>query len=246
MTHPSPWSRKSAATLEERALDVVMTWDAKLASIEQRTIEGHAAITGNLDFNGDVILPGAFTSTVAKGPAAIKVLIGHNYEGLPVGRVLEVREDARGLWTKAQILDTSAGNDLLAVVADAHNHGEAIGMSIGFRVKDYSWVEKDLGRNGGRVMVREIKDLEVREFSYVLFPANPKAVTLGVKAEGGVLTVTIPEGTPPDEARAMLDAALGAREPDPPADPVPALTAEAADLMLADLVLADALSVSKG
>lgn len=251
---------KSAApaAAPDRALDLSLTWEAKLASAEQRIIEGHAAVTGNLDLNGDVILPGAFASTVAAGAASIKVLVGHNYETLPVGRVVSVKEDARGLYAQARIFETSAGNDLLAVVKDAHDHGESIGMSIGYRVKDYAWKERDLGRGETR-LVREIKDLEVREFSFVTFPANPKAVTTGVKHIEGkkgehTIAFDIPEGATPEEAREILDrafAALEAMDPTqdapPPADePVIVLASWQADAMLADLALRGALVGSKG
>jgi len=232
-------------------VDLTLSWEAKLASVEQRIIEGHAAITGNLDLNGDVIVPGAFAGTVAAGPGSVKVLIGHDYAGLPVGRVLELKEDARGLYARARILETAAGNDLLTVAQDAHAHGESIGMSIGYRVKEYAWVEREVGR-GIKQLVREIKDLEVREFSFVTFPANPKAVTTGVKAEGRTLTVTLPEGASLEEARAMFEeAAQGLVTPpaeDPPGDDSLVLASWQADAMLASLALTGALStiVAKG
>lgn len=246
--HPAPLETKTTAAHPERGLDLTLSWEAKLASVEQRTIEGHAAVTGNLDLNGDVILAGAFGGTVAAGPGAVKVLIGHDYSSLPVGRTIELKEDARGLFVKARILETSAGNDLLAVAKDAHDHGESVGMSIGYRVTDYAWAERDMGRNG-KQLVREIKALEVKEFSFVTFPANPKAVTSGVKAEGRTLTIEIPDGASLEDARALFDeaaAALVAPDTHTEEPPAPALTAAAADLMLADLTLRDALSVSKG
>lgn len=244
-------SAAAPAAPPDRALDLTLSWEAKLASIDQRIIEGHAAITGNLDLNGDVILPGAFAGTVSAGPGAVKVLIGHNYESLPVGRVLSLKEDARGLYAQARIFETAAGNDLLAVVKDAHDHGESIGMSIGYRVKAFEWKERDLGRGDVR-LVREIKDLEVREFSFVTFPANPKAVTTGVKAEGRTLTVTIPEGASLEAARAMFDEAAAAlvtpTQDAPPADDEPSIVLASwqADAMLADLALRGALVGSKG
>lgn len=247
--HPAPLETKTTAAPPERGVDLTLSWEAKLASADQRTIEGHAAVTGNLDLNGDVILPGAFGGTVAAGPGAVKVLIGHDYNSLPVGRTVELKEDARGLFVKARILETSAGNDLLEVVKDAHDHGESVGMSIGYRVTEYAWAERDMGRNGGKQLVREIKALEVKEFSFVTFPANPKAVTTGVKAEGRTLTIEIPEGASLEDARALFDeaaAALVAPDTHTEEPPAPALTAAAADLMLADLTLRDALSVSKG
>lgn len=257
-----PLEKKSAATVAppERGLDLSLTWEAKLASADQRIIEGHAAITGNLDLNGDVIVPGAFAGTVSAGPGSVKVLIGHNYESLPVGRVVSLKEDARGLYAQARIFETAAGNDLLAVVKDAHDHGESIGMSIGYRVKAFEWKERDLGRGVVR-LVREIKDLEVREFSFVTFPANPKAVTTGVKHLEGkkgehTIAFDIPEGATPEEARAIFDrafAALESMDAQPQDDPhtteeEPAivLASWAADAMLADLALRGALTGSKG
>lgn len=239
-----PWSVKSAPVADPPApVDLTLSWEAKLASVEQRIIEGHAAITGNLDLNGDVILAGAFAGTVSAGPGSVKVLIGHDYGSLPVGRVIELREDAKGLYARARILETAAGNDLLTVAKDAHDHGESIGMSIGYRVKEYAYAEREVGR-GIKQLVREIKDLEVREFSFVTFPANPKAVTTGVKAEGRILTVTLPEGASLEEARALFDeavAGLTTTPAAPPQDEPIVLSSWQADAMLASLALRGAL-----
>lgn len=237
------WVFKSAPAVEA-PVELTLAWEAKLASVEQRIIEGHAAITGNLDLNGDVILPGAFAGTVSAGPASVKVLIGHDYSALPVGRVIELREDAKGLYARARILETAAGDDLLTVAKDAHDHGESIGMSIGYRVKDYAYAEREVAR-GNRQLVREIKDLEVREFSFVVFPANPKAVTTGVKAEGRTLTLTVPEGASLEDARALFDeavAGLVTKPVDPPEEPPAVVLASwEADAMLARLALRGAL-----
>lgn len=110
---------------------------------EMRIIEGYASVfdeeyTLIYDYDGEKfferILPGAFLKTLADESKEQFFLINHDWDKV-VGRTsanLELREDAKGLYFKATIPNTTLGNDLLENVKS----GIIQGCSFGFRIVD--------------------------------------------------------------------------------------------------------------
>ena len=93
-------------------------------------IEGYASIFNSADDNGDVIAPGAFTQTIsgrADGP--VRMLYQHD-AAQPIGRWLSLREDARGLFIRGELLlNSDRAREVYALL-----EGGAIdGLSIGFQ-----------------------------------------------------------------------------------------------------------------
>lgn len=135
-----------------------------------RTFEGYASTFGNIDHDGDIILPGSFSKTIQEAFPAnkIKVLWNHNWDKV-IGKPLAMAEDTKGLHVKAQVSNTTQGNDILELMAD----GVIDRMSIGF------WVPagKSAQRPDG---MREISEVALMEFSPVTFPANEQAAITGV------------------------------------------------------------------
>ena len=80
---------------------------------DQGIFTGHASVFGVVDLDNDVVEPGAFAESIATGTAAAGVLIfgQHDDRKEPLGRSMELREDATGLFVKGQISDTTAGQD---------------------------------------------------------------------------------------------------------------------------------------
>lgn len=153
------------------------TLDIKQVS-EQRIISGHAA-AWSLDRVGDTIDPKAFSKTLSeKTPADVAVFIGHNSAALPVGIPLVIRPDEKGLYTEVRVFDGPAGDNLLAVARGLKAHGQTLGLSIGYRVRD-----SKMERTGSQ-MVRRLIDIDLIEFSYAASQsiANPAALMTGVKA----------------------------------------------------------------
>ena len=74
---------------------------------EEGIFSGYAAVFENIDSGGDVIEPGAFTKTLAEGWGRVKILALHNDCWLPIGRPLELKEDANGLFISAKVSDTT-------------------------------------------------------------------------------------------------------------------------------------------
>jgi HK97 family phage prohead protease len=147
----------------------------KAVDLAEGTFEGHASVF-NIPDDGippDIIQPGAFTKTIQEwGPAGanrIKVLALHNTFWLPIGKPLELREDAIGLWFRAKISDTTLGKDVLTLLRD----GVFTEMSIGFTV-----VKADPEKGTGRRLVREVK---LYEISPVIWAMHPMAKITRVK-----------------------------------------------------------------
>lgn len=154
------------------------TFSFKLTNLDftGRTLEGYANVFDVKDLVGDIVHPGAFAKTLLERGGKVKFLWQHDI-GEPIGRPVELREDANGLFIKAIISDTQRGRDALALL-----HDGAIGeMSIGFdTVKgglDYS---KDTLTGD---TIRNLRELKLYEVSLVTFPANESAVVTGLKQE---------------------------------------------------------------
>lgn len=137
---------------------------------EGRTIEGYAAAFGNIDQVNDIIQNGAFSKTLVERGNKVKFLWQHDTKQ-PLGKILELREDQRGLFFKAIVSDTQLGRDALALLRD----GAIEGMSIGYDpvIHDYSKVD-------GKT-VRNLRELKLWECSLCTFPANPEAGVTALK-----------------------------------------------------------------
>ena len=140
-------------------------------------IEGYAAVFGEVDLAGDVIRRGAFARALEKTRKLIptrhgyvKMLYQHAADR-PVGRWLEMKEDARGLYVKGEVFTgTSDGRNLFHLLRG----GALDGLSIGFKP-----VRARRSR-GGR---RELLDIDLWEISLVTFPMAAGARLTRVRTE---------------------------------------------------------------
>lgn len=145
---------------------------------ENGTFDGYASTTlGEPDSYGDVVMPGAFTKTLARHKAKNSMpmmFFGHNADELPIGDWLEMEEDDNGLKAKGQVaLDDPLG----ARVYSALKAGRVRGLSIGYRIPA-GGIEPDPDRKG----VFLLKEVDLLEVSVVNIPANPDAQVASVKA----------------------------------------------------------------
>src|SRR3990172_12417972 len=78
------------------------TFAFKLTNLDfaGRTVEGYANVFGVKDLVGDIVHPGAFAKTLVERGGEIKFLWQHDVAE-PIGRMLEMHEDAHGLFFKA-------------------------------------------------------------------------------------------------------------------------------------------------
>lgn len=139
-----------------------------------RTVEGYGAVFGNTDAYGDIIHKGAFAKTIAERGGKIKFLYQHE-PSMVLGRVLELREDEKGLFVKAIVSDTQVGRDVLALLQD----GALDGMSIGYDAIK-GGVEFTESQDGS--VTRNLKEIRLWEISLVTFPANELATVTALKA----------------------------------------------------------------
>jgi len=138
------------------------------------TFTGYVSVFNNVDQGGDVILPGAFTETLAawKSKDSLPPVLWQHRSGEPIGPFLEMREDNIGLWVKGKLLidDVPRAKEARGLLK-----AKAIrGMSIGYVSRDDSY---DRATD-----VRTLKKLDLWEGSIVTFPMNQMAGVNAVKS----------------------------------------------------------------
>ncbi|MEL7489081.1 MAG: HK97 family phage prohead protease [Pseudomonadota bacterium] len=154
-------------------------------------IEGYASIFNAPDQNGDIIAPGAFAASLQQA-SPVRMLYQHAVEA-PIGRWLTLREDARGLFVKGEIiLSSDKAREVYALL-----EGGAIdGLSIGFQTV------KAKKTNGGRLITKAA----LWEVSIVTFPMAPAARVTRLGSPRGLAA---PAGEPHPSAL-FADAVRGA------------------------------------
>jgi HK97 family phage prohead protease len=166
------------------------------------TIEGYAAIFGNLDAGGDIILPGAFAATLDEYKRRGFMAKSHDWsvEG-EIGFPLEVHEDDVGLYVKAKFYADEAAQTVRRRARDRMRHGKDVSFSIGYAadpasveyIYPHEYKEKlpryvkaqflpDAERQAARFeRVRLLKSIRVFEHSIVTVPMNQYAQAIAVK-----------------------------------------------------------------
>jgi len=128
---------------------------------------GYASTFGNVDEGGDVVLRGAFSSSLAR--RVPRLLWQHDMHE-PIGKVLGLTEDDRGLHGEFKISRTTRGHDAYQLLRD----GAIDSMSIGYIPDEQEFDEKS--------GVRQLKSVELLEISLVSIPMNGEARITAVKA----------------------------------------------------------------
>jgi len=136
------------------------TLPTKDGMIDSIVIEGYAS-TNDMDRQGDVVPTNVWEAGMEnylKNP----VILAYHDHSEPVGRMIEHRIDAKGLWVKARI--SAAADDVFNLVKD----GILTAFSIGFRIVDAEY------NSAAEVFV--VKELELHEISVVSVPANQNTI----------------------------------------------------------------------
>ena len=151
-----------SATFEVKSLD------------EGGHFEGYASVFGVQDYDGDVIVKGAFRKSIEQYRQASrmpKMLWQHDMRDI-CGKWQDMHEDEHGLYVKGSlILDTQRGREAYALM----KAGVLDGMSIGFNVVEAGPSDQ---RSRGRV----IEEVDLWEVSLVAWGANPAATVTSVKS----------------------------------------------------------------
>jgi HK97 family phage prohead protease len=140
--------------------------------------EAIVSVFGNVDLYGEVVMPGAFTDTLAEWKASgdpIPVLWSHQMSDPDshIGVVLAAEERTEGLWVRGQL-------DL-----DAAKAKQVYRLLKGRRVKQFSFaydvIEGAMGERDGEP-VYELRKLALHETGPCLLGANPDTELLDVKS----------------------------------------------------------------
>ncbi|MEI8360952.1 MAG: HK97 family phage prohead protease [bacterium] len=129
-------------------------------------VEAYVSIFDNIDLVGDIIRRGAFSESLNnKLPKGVWM---HNWDE-PIAKTLKAYEDNKGLFIQGQFnLETQRGKEAYSDI----KFGIIDEFSIGFKILDYEWDEKDN---------RIIKKVKLYEWSPVLAGANPDTELVSVK-----------------------------------------------------------------
>jgi len=158
---------------------------------ERGRIKGYASRFGEPDQSGDLVMPGAFTTSLERlrnSGRTVKLLWQHD-PAQPIGIWNKVLENDTGLWVTGEVLtDLEKGREA-AILMKA---GAIDGLSIGYRV-----IRAEPNRETGGRLLHEI---DLWEVSLVTFPMLPTA-----RAN---LETPPAEVTPADDIATALAAAL--------------------------------------
>ncbi|HEU4603160.1 MAG TPA: HK97 family phage prohead protease [Steroidobacteraceae bacterium] len=142
----------------------VLTVSLEIKALADREFEGHGSIFKNVDFGGDIVLPGAFKRSLAahrKAGSMPQMFWMHDPSRVP-GKWIDMHEDSKGLAVKGVLADTELGNEIRTLLKmDAVR-----GLSIGYVTKD-----QDFDDDGNRLL----KEVDLWEVSVVSMPMNPLA-----------------------------------------------------------------------
>ncbi len=165
--------------LRERAFPFTITRaSADDTADDGLTFEGYAAVfnsTAHIEERDgsefdEVISPGAFRRTIGRGTPLFMFNHGkHPLIGeMPLGRITEIREDARGLYVKGRLTD----NWLIHPVRDAIANGAVSGMSVRMQVVKDQWSGQPTQQ------LRTIREAKLYELGPVVAPAYDDTVAM--------------------------------------------------------------------
>lgn len=146
-------------------------------------VTGYFSDFNSIDSDGDIIRPGAFTKSINEsGPKSRKPRIKHlmNHDvSMPIGVIVELKEDEKGLYYESRVGTHSLGADFVKMAES----GLITEHSIGFKTIKYNqlkpWSEWRQGE-----AARELTELKLYEgSSLTAWGSNPNTPLTGMKSE---------------------------------------------------------------
>jgi HK97 family phage prohead protease len=163
------------------------------------SFRGYAARFLNIDRQGDIILPGAFSNAIKSfmDDGGLVLADHQNKTSAVIGTLVDATEDKNGLIVDVSFSATKSGQEVRQLIKEKAVRK----MSIAFMAKKpvripdaqirelwakYGYIpsdaQKQLARNGAN-LISEVA--EVLEVSIVPIPANPGAEIIAVKSADG-------------------------------------------------------------
>jgi len=138
-------------------------------------VRGYASVFGNVDSYGEVVDAGAFSDWLADNPDTKLPLFwnhAHIWDALakPIGYTTALRQDMKGLYFEADILDTKEGVEVQQIIRAAGR----VASSFAYKTKS-EYPEDD---------VWHLSVLEPKEVTATNWGANPKAYVEAAEADG--------------------------------------------------------------
>jgi HK97 family phage prohead protease len=180
-----------------------------------RTVDAYAAVFGVpaevQDRDGhynEVLAPGSFDDTIRDDFDRFIVLFNHGMTiyrtpsekfATPLGKPLEVRADAKGVFTRTRYNRTPLADEVLAMI----ENGDVTGQS--FR-GEFSGSRRARGRAGGLDTITRPK-VRMREFGPGILPVYKTAEILGVRTEELASSLRDLDATQRAELLTLLSAA---------------------------------------
>jgi HK97 family phage prohead protease len=145
------------------------TFKLQIKSLDEAgKFSGLASVYGNVDLGGDVVMPGAFTKSLADRGGDVPILFAHDPRQ-PVGAG-KLKDTAQGLQIEGQlVLDVPKAREAYSLLKAKVLRGLSIG---------YDAVKSDF-KDG----VRYLRELKLFEVSLVVMPMNEMAIVTAVKAK---------------------------------------------------------------
>src|SRR5260221_12488062 len=133
-------------------------------------LEGYASVFGNVDQDGDVVLPGAFKKTLSdwsRSKQPLPLIADHDLSTAGViGSVHDAREDGVGLRVKARFSSDQKAQSVRTKMIEGHIRGLSF---------TYEAVKHHLGTVAGK-SVRYLQEVKIFEATVTPFPMNGLAV----------------------------------------------------------------------
>lgn len=130
-------------------------------------VKGYGSVFGNIDSDGDIINKGAYKKTIQENGQRVKYLYQHDMDK-PLGKMVHLEEDDKGLVFEAHIPKTQLGKDVVELM----KAGVITENSVGILP-----IQKEMGHDG----YRHINEVKLFEISAVTLAANDQAMIMDVK-----------------------------------------------------------------
>lgn len=159
---------------------------ALLKSVDEETgvFEAIVSVFGNKDSYGDIVMPGAFTDTLAEWAAKgdpVPIYWSHQMSDpdFNIGYCLELKEVEKGLWVKGQLdLDDALPGSKAPQVYRLMKGRRVTQFSFAYDIDEAGWVEADDDA------WFELRKLSLHEVGPTPIGANQDTELLTVKAAG--------------------------------------------------------------
>ena len=86
-------------------------------------VKGYGSYFGNKDSDNDVIVKGAYKKTIEENGERVKYLYQHDMFK-PIGKMIELHEDDKGLVFVAEVAKTQLGMDTIELMKALCHHGK--------------------------------------------------------------------------------------------------------------------------